>query len=76
MSGRAEFLGGLEHGLRAECGPGVMSGEQGLEFTDDLLGGGFRDQVAFYLEFEGLLEERCSLLAIQVQDRCIIGCQF
>ena len=24
-----------------------MAGEQGLEFADDLLGGGFRDQVTF-----------------------------
>ena len=27
--------------------PGVVAGEQGLEFADDLLGSGFRDQVPF-----------------------------
>ena len=63
-----EFLGGLEHGLRAEGGPSVGACEQGLEFADDLLGGGFRDQVAFDLEFEALLEERGSLLAGHAQD--------
>jgi len=42
-----EFLGRLEHGFVAECGPGIVSGEQGLEFAYDLLGGGFREQVAF-----------------------------
>ena len=45
-----EFLGRLENCLRAEGSPGVVSGEQGLEFTDDLLGGGFRDQVVFDFE--------------------------
>jgi len=40
-----EFLGGLEHGLRAEGSPRVVSGEQGLEFADQLLGG--------YLNLEG-----------------------
>jgi hypothetical protein len=40
-----EFLCRLEHGLRAEGCPGVVAGEQGLELTDDFLGGGFRDQV-------------------------------
>ena len=40
-----------------------MAGEHGLKFADDLLGGGFRDQVAFDFELEALLEERCSLLA-------------
>ena len=35
MAGRVEFLRRLEHGLRAEGGPGVVSGEQGLEFADD-----------------------------------------
>lgn len=29
-----EFLGGLEHGLRAECGPGVVAGEQGLNLQE------------------------------------------
>ena len=46
MVGGVEFLGGLENRLRAECCPGVVVDEQGLEFSDDLLGGGFRDQVA------------------------------
>ena len=50
MAGSVELLGRLEHGFRAERGPGVVMGEQRLEFTDDLLGGGFRDQVAFDLE--------------------------
>ena len=58
MAGGVEFLGGLEHGLRAEGGPGVVAGEQGLELPDDLLGGGFGDQVAFDFEIEALLEER------------------
>jgi len=47
MAGGVEFLGRLENRLRAEGGSGIVSGEQGLKFTDDLLGGGFRDQVAF-----------------------------
>ena len=50
MTGSVEFLGRFEHGLRAEGSPGIVAGEQGLEFADDLLGGGFRDQVAFDLE--------------------------
>jgi len=29
-----------------------------LEFPDDLLGGGYRDQIAIDLELEALLEER------------------
>ena len=41
-----EFLGGLEDSLRAEGSPGVVAGEEGLEFADDLLGCGFRNQVA------------------------------
>ncbi|MCX6972331.1 MAG: hypothetical protein NTV93_19580 [Verrucomicrobia bacterium] len=57
MAGGVEFVGGLEHGLRAEGGPGVVSGEQGLQFTDDLLGNGFRNQVAFDLQLKALLEE-------------------
>ena len=45
MAGGVEFLGRLEHDLRAEGGPGVVTGEQGLKFPYDLFGGGFRDQV-------------------------------
>jgi hypothetical protein len=45
VTGGVEFLGRLENRLRTQGVPGVVSGEQGLEFTDDLLGGGFRDQV-------------------------------
>jgi hypothetical protein len=37
-----------------------VTSEQGLEFADDLLGGSFRDQVAFDLELEVLLEDRGS----------------
>jgi hypothetical protein len=40
-----------------------VAGEQGLEFPDDFLGCGFRDQVAPDLEFDALLEGRGSLLA-------------
>ena len=40
-----------------------MSDKQALEFADDLLGGGFRDQVAFDLEFERLLEWPPSLIS-------------
>ena len=57
VTGHVEFLGRLEHGLCAEGGPGVVSGEQGLKFADDLLGGGFRDQVALDFQLERLLEE-------------------
>ena len=60
MAGSVEFLGRLEHGLRAEGSPRVVAGEQGLEFADDLLGCSFRDQVALDLELEALLEERGS----------------
>ena len=42
-----EFLRRLEYCLRAEGRPGVVAGERGLEFADDRLGSGFRDQVAF-----------------------------
>jgi len=41
VAGSVEFLGGLEHLLRAEGSPGIVAGEQGLEFTDDLHGVGF-----------------------------------
>ena len=34
-----------------------VAGEQGLEFADDLLGGGLRDQVALDFQLERLLEE-------------------
>ncbi len=57
MSCSVNFLVRRERGLRAQGSPGVVAGEQGLEFTDDLLGCGFRDQVAFDLELERLLEE-------------------
>jgi hypothetical protein len=53
--------------------PGVVSGEQGMEFPDDLLGCGFRDQVALDLQLERLLEERGSLLAGHAQDGGIVG---
>ncbi len=64
MAGSVEFLGRLEHRLRAECGPGVVAGEQGLEFADDLLGGGFRDQVAFDLQLERLLNPKTAIETI------------
>ena len=38
--------------------PRVVAGEQGLKFADDLLGRGFRDQVALDFQLEALLEER------------------
>jgi len=47
VAGGVEFLGWLEHRLRAEGGSGIVTGEQGLKFADDLLGSGFRDQAAF-----------------------------
>ena len=47
-----EFLGRLEHDLRAEGGPGVVTGEQGLKFHYDLFGGGFRDQVGRVLSID------------------------
>ena len=40
-----EPLGWLEDRLRAQGYPGAVAGEQGLEFTDDLPGSGFGDQV-------------------------------
>lgn len=51
VAGSVKFLSRLEHRLRAERSPGIVASEQGLEFTDDLFGG-FRNQVAFDLEFE------------------------
>jgi len=45
MAGGVKFLGRIEDRLGTEGGPGVVAGEQGLEFADDLLGGGFRNQV-------------------------------
>ena len=56
VAGGVEFLGWLEHCRRAECRPGIVLGEQGLKFADDLLGGGFRNQITFDLELEALLE--------------------
>ena len=50
-----------------------MSGEQGLEFADDLLGGGFRNQVALDFQLEALLEERGSLFTRDPQDGNIVG---
>ena len=41
VAGSVEFLGRLEDRLGTEGRPGVVAGEQGLEFPDDLLGGGF-----------------------------------
>ena len=73
MAGGVKFLGGLEHRLRAERPPSVVSDEKGLKLTDDLLGGGFRDHVAFDLEFETLLEERDSLFTRDTQDGGIVG---
>jgi hypothetical protein len=49
VAGNVEFLGRLENGLRAERCSCIVTSEQGLEFADDLLGGGLRDQVAFDL---------------------------
>ena len=40
MTGGVEFLGRLEHGFGAQGGPGVVAGEQSLEFADDFFGGG------------------------------------
>ena len=57
MEGGVEFRGRLEHGLRAEGGSGVVAREQGLEFTDDFLGGGFQDRVAFDFQLEAMLED-------------------
>ena len=68
-----EFLGRLEHGFRAECCPGGVAGEQHLEFTDDLLGGGFGDQFAFDLQLEALLEERDFIFAGHTPDGSIVG---
>ena len=50
VAGRVEFLGGLENCLGTQGSSGVVAPEQGSKFADDLLGGGFRDQVAFDLE--------------------------
>jgi hypothetical protein len=33
-----------------------VAGEQGLEFADDLLGGGFEDQVALDPQLEAFIE--------------------
>jgi hypothetical protein len=57
VAGGVEFLGRFEHGLGTEGGPGIVSGKQCLEFADDLLGGGLRDQVALDFQLERLLEE-------------------
>ena len=54
-------LVGLNTALALRAAPRVVACEQGLEFADDLLGGGFWDQVAFDLELEALLEERGSV---------------
>jgi len=51
----------LEHGLRAQSGPGFVSDEKSLEFVDHLFGGSFRDQVSLDLELERLLEVRGSV---------------
>lgn len=50
VAGHVEFLHRLEHGFCSQCSPGVVAGEQGLEFADNLLGCCFRDQIAFSLE--------------------------
>ena len=71
MACGVEFLGRLEYRLCTQCGSGVVAGEQCLEFSDDLLGGGFRDQLA--LNLERLVQERGSLLAGHAQDSGIVG---
>jgi len=35
VTGRVEFLGRLEHGFCTQSSPGVVAGEQGLEFADN-----------------------------------------
>ena len=72
MACGVEFLGRLEYRLCTQCGSGVVAGEQCLEFSDDLLGGGFRDQLA--LNLERLVQERGSIFAGHAQDGGIIGC--
>jgi len=44
-----ELLSRLEHCFGTQGRPGVVAGEQGLQFADDLLGD-FWDQVAFNLD--------------------------
>jgi len=61
MADGVEFLGGLEHSLRAQRSPGIVAGEQGLEFADDLLCRSFRDQVAFDFNSNDCLKNVASL---------------
>ncbi len=56
MACGVEFLGRLENRFCAERTPGIVAGEQGLEFADDLLGGGFEDQVALDPQLEAFIE--------------------
>jgi len=55
MAGGVEFLGGFENRLCAERGPGVVAGEQGLEFADDFLGSGFRVDLNCAIAMNGFL---------------------
>jgi hypothetical protein len=73
VPGGVEFLGGFEHCFRAQGGGGVVLLEQGLDFADEGFGGGFRDEVALDLEFEGLLEEAGSCLSHDPQDGGVIA---
>lgn len=73
MAGGVEFLGRLKHGFSTQGSPGIVASEQGLEFTDDLLGSGFRDHVAFDFQLERLLEEGASLLASHALDGGIVS---
>lgn len=62
---------------RAEGSHGIVASEQVLDFADDLLGSGLRDQVAFDLELERLL--RCSSREFYKPARFSIrffACQF
>ena len=61
VAGGVEFLGRLEHRLSAGGGPGIVEGKERLKFADDLPCCSFRNQVAFDLELEALLEERGSV---------------
>ena len=62
MAGSVEFLVvGLNTSSIYVRTLDVVTGEQGLEFADDLLGGSFRDQVAFDFQLERLLEEPGSI---------------
>ena len=61
-------LVGLNTAFALRAAPALWRANKAWSFADDLLGGGFRDQVTLNLKLKALLEECGSLHAGHTQD--------